>query len=305
MPSLLLAFFEVSRTANSMTGALVVMLVIGVLAAKNNVAAARGLDKIAALTNLCFAIPLGVFGAEHLSAARGISNGVPSFVPWHLFWAYFVGFALIAASLSIATNIQVRWSGLLFGIMMLLFEATIHIPGALAQPHDRFRWAVVVREFSFCGGGWVLAGIAMGGLRGRGRTLITIGRVLIALAAIAFAIEQLLHPLGMPAVPLEKEMPAWIPLRPLIGYVTGVLLLLCGLSILLARKVHEAAAYLGGWILLLVVCVYGPVMIAGLIDPSTSVKVEGLNYFADTLLFAAVILTLARATQGTVPDTPH
>jgi hypothetical protein len=312
MPSLLLAFFEVSRTANSMTGALLVMLVIGVLAAKNNIAAAHGLDKIAALTNLCFAIPLGVFGAEHLSAANGLSNGVPAFVPWHLFWAYVVGFALIAASLSIATNIQVQWSGLLFGIMMLLFEAMLHIPGALAShPPDRIRWTVVAREFSFAGGGFVLAGIAMGGLRGRGRALITIGRVLIAITAIAFAVEQLLHPFGMPAVPLEKEMPAWIGLhlhnghempawfgvRPIIGYVTGAMLLLCGMSILLAQKVHEAATYLGGWILLLVLCVYGPVMIAGLIDPSTSVKVEGLNYFADTLLFGAVILALAKATQ--------
>jgi uncharacterized membrane protein len=305
MPSLLLAFFEVSRTANLMAGALVVMLVIGVLATRNNIAAARGVDKIAALTNLCFAIPLAMFGAEHISAANGISNGVPPYVPWHLFWAYFVGVALIAASLSIATDIQVQWSGLLFGIMMLLFEAMIHIPGALAEPHDRFRWTVVVREFSFCGGAWVLAGIAMGGLRGRGRTLITIGRVLIGLAAIAFAIEQLLHPLGMPAVPLEKEMPAWIPLRPLIGYVTGAMLLLCGLSILMAWKVYEAATYLGAWILLMVVCVYTPVMIAALIDPSTSVKVEGLNYFGDTLLFGAVILTLAKATSRSPANTLH
>jgi uncharacterized membrane protein len=179
----------------------------------------------------------------------------------------------------------------------------IHIPGAVAEPHDRFRWTVVVREFSFCGGAWVLAGIAMGGLRGRGRTLITIGRVLIGLAAIAFAIEQLLHPLGMPAVPLEKEMPAWIPLRPLIGYITGALLLLCGLSILMTRKVYEAATYLGAWILLMVVCVYTPVMIAALIDPSTSVKVEGLNYFGDTLLFGAVILTLAKATSRSTTKT--
>ena len=48
-------------------------------------------------------------------------------MPWRLFWAYFVGFALLAASLSIATKIQVRWSGLLFGIMMFLFVVTLDI----------------------------------------------------------------------------------------------------------------------------------------------------------------------------------
>jgi len=48
---------------------------------------------------------------------------VPSYMPWRLFWIYFVGVALIVASLSIATRIQVRWSGLLFGIMM--FETLV------------------------------------------------------------------------------------------------------------------------------------------------------------------------------------
>jgi len=56
-----------------------------------------------------------------------------------------------------------------------------------------------------------------------------------------------------------------------------------------------AATYLGAWIVLLVVVIYGPVLIGALADPSTSVQVEGLNYFADTLLFGGVILSLSRA----------
>ena len=49
-------------------------------------------------------------------------------MPWRLFWAYFVGVALVAASLSIATKIQVRWSGLLLGLTMFLFVAMMDIP---------------------------------------------------------------------------------------------------------------------------------------------------------------------------------
>ena len=45
--------------------------------------------------------------------------------------------------------------------------------------------------------------------------------------------------------------------------------------------------------------VYGPILIASLADPSTAVKVEGLNYFFDTLLFAGAILALAKATPRT------
>src|ERR1700740_2441140 len=183
--TLLAALFEFSRTAFSMSAAVVALLVIGLLAAKNDIAQAHGIDKIVALTNACFAIPLAAFGAEHLSGAKFIMNLVPPYMPGRLFWAYFVGFALIAASLSIATKIQVRWSGLLFGIMMFLFVAMIHFPGAVASG-GRLLWTIVIREMSFGGGGWVLAGIAMGGSRGKGRSLIIVGRVLIAIAAIFF-----------------------------------------------------------------------------------------------------------------------
>src|SRR6185369_12058868 len=168
------AFFALSSPALWMSVAGLVLLVIGLLTAKNDIAQARGLDRIVAFTNLCFAIPLAVFGAEHLSLGSSMIALVPSYMPWRLFWIYFVGVALIIASLSIATKIQVRWSGLLFGIMMFLFVALIHFPGAV-KSGDRIIWTIVIREMSFGGGGWVLAGIALGPLRGN--KLITVGRV--------------------------------------------------------------------------------------------------------------------------------
>ena len=296
-PTILATFFEISRTAVSMCVAGILLFVVALWAAKTDIAQARGLDKILALTSLCFAIPLAVFGAEHLSAAKFIMLAVPSYMPWRLFWAYFVGVALLSTSLSMATKIQVRWSGLLFGIMMFLFVAMIHIPRVLASPRDRIAWVIVFREMSFGGGGWILAANAM---RGQGKSkLITVGRVLIAIAAIFFGAEHFLHPAGCPGVPLEKLTPAWIPGRLLIGYFTGAILLVAGASILLARKTRMAATYLGTWIVLLVIFIYGPILIVQLSDPSTAVKVEGLNYFADTLLFAGAILALASASPRT------
>jgi uncharacterized membrane protein YphA (DoxX/SURF4 family) len=296
--TILAAFLEFSRTAFSMGSASIVLLLIAAWAAKTEIARARRLDKVVVLSNLCFALPLAVFGAEHLSAAQFIQQGVPSFVPWHLFWAYFVGFALLAASLSIATKIQVRWSGLLFGIMMFLFVAMMDIPGALAKPDNRFNWTLLLRELAFGGGGWLLAAGAMRE-EGDGRGvsgLIIVGRVLVGIAAVFYGVETFLHPLGMPGIPLEKLMSEWIPARPLIGYLTAAILVVAGTMILLGMKTRTAATYLGTWIVLLVVFVYGPILIASLADPSTAVKVEGLNYFFDTLLFAGAILVLASAT---------
>jgi len=120
--------FEFSRTATSMCLAGIALVLIGLWAAKRDVANARGLAKVVALANLCFAAPLAVFGAEHFAAARGIMQLVPKFMPWPLFLTYLVGVGLLSASLSMATKVQVQWSGLLFGIMMFLFVAMMDLP---------------------------------------------------------------------------------------------------------------------------------------------------------------------------------
>src|SRR6266404_1409816 len=130
--TILSTFFEFSRTALSMCSAGILLFLIALWAARADIARARGLDKIVALSNLCFAIPLAVFVALHLSD---------------------VGFVLPL----------VRSSGLLFGIMMFAFVAMLIIPGALARPRDRFAWTLVFRESSFAGGAWILAGNAMRG----------------------------------------------------------------------------------------------------------------------------------------------
>jgi hypothetical protein len=299
--TILAAFFLISRTVSSMCTAGVVIILVAILAAKSDITRAHGLDKVVALSNLCFAAPLAVFGALHLAAAEGLATMVPSYMPWKLFWAYFFGFALLAASLSISTKILVRWSGLLFGIAMFCFVAMMDIPGTLANPKDRFGWILTLREMLFGGGGWILAGNAMRA-EGRGQVgskLITVGRVIIGVAAIFYGIENSLHTANVPGVPLEKLMPAWIPAHLLIGWLTGAILFVAGICILLDKKTRMAATYLGTWIVLVVVFIYGPILIAALANPSTDVKIEGINYFFDTLLFAGAILALASATPRT------
>jgi uncharacterized membrane protein len=303
--TILATFFEISRTVLSMCAAGILIFFVALWASRDDIERARGLDKVVALSNLCFAAPLAVFGALHLAAAEALKTMVPSYMPWPLFWAYFFGFALLAASLSIATKILVRWSGLLFGIAMFCFVAMMDIPGALATPGDRFGWILAIRELAFGAGGWLLAAGAMtesttetatGQVK---TTFLTIGRVVVGITAIFYGVEHFLHPQHVPGVPLEKIIPDWIPAHLLINYLTGAILLVSGAAILLAKKTRLAATYLGTWLVLLVVVIYGPILISALANPSTEVKIEGINYFFDTLLFAGVILALASATPPT------
>jgi uncharacterized membrane protein YphA (DoxX/SURF4 family) len=295
------AFFAITSTAVGMCAAGIAVFLIAAWAAKSDIAAARGLDKIVALANLCFAVPLAVFGALHLFGPQFVKDLVPRYMPGRMFWVYFVGVALIAASLSIATKIGVRWSGLLVGIMMFMFVLMLYLPFALTHLHARITWTIVCRESSFGGAAWIFAATAKDGWRPPVKTmLITVGRITIAIAAIFFGIQHFLHPLGLPGVPLQREMPAWVPGRVLIDYVTGAGLLLAGASVLLPRKTRTVAACVGGWILLTVVVIYGPVLIGALSEPGIGAQVEGINYFADTLLFAGVVLALACAAPASV-----
>ena len=293
-PGSAVMWFGISRTVLSMCGAGMVVGLVALWAARADFMRARGLDKVVTLANLCFAVPLAVFGALHLADIGMVVGAVPAYMPWKLFWAYLVGFALVAAALSIATRIQVLWSGLLFGAMLFLFAAMTDAPGALANPGDRFGWTLFVRELAFASGGFLLAAGAMGG-RQLGQRLVVVGRVMIGVAAVFYGVEHFLHPLACPGVPLEKLMPVWIPGRVEIGYATGLILVGCGALILSGRKTRLAATILGGWIGLLVLVVYGPILVVQLGDPSLGTEIEGINYFADTLLFGGAILALAGA----------
>ncbi len=296
-PMILASFFQSDRVVLAMFGFGLAILAIGAWRIKDDLAQAQGLDKIAVLCTVCYAVPLGMFGALHLFGVRFVVDLVPKYMPGRLFWAYFVGCALLATSLSMATRIAVRWSGVLIGILMFMFVVMLYIlRGVMIQPHNRIVWTIAFRETSFGAAGWILAGNAMRGWRAEGKgALVIVGRTLLCFTAIMFGIEHFLHPLGLPGVPLEREMPMWVPARVLIDYLTGAGLVATGACLLLNYKARLAATLLGGWLLLMILAIYVPVMISGLASLNLPMQVEGLNYFADTLFFTGAILAAAYA----------
>src|SRR5215471_13702038 len=80
---------------------------------------ARGLDRLIAFGPLLFGIAMAIFGADHFVGAKVVATIVPSWIPWHLFWTYFVGTALIAGALSLATTVLWRMAAGSFALMLL------------------------------------------------------------------------------------------------------------------------------------------------------------------------------------------
>jgi uncharacterized membrane protein YphA (DoxX/SURF4 family) len=105
-----------------------------------------------------FAISLVVFGAQHFLYAKFVATLVPSWIPGHLFWAYFVGVAFVAAALSIAIGKNARLAATLLGLMFILWVLTLHLPRVAAHPHDGNEWTSAFVALAMCGGAWLVAG---------------------------------------------------------------------------------------------------------------------------------------------------
>ena len=269
--------------------ALAVFLLAALVAVSREFRMARGFDKAHLLGRVSLAIAIAVFGAEHLTSPEAIARIVPAWMPGKLFWAYFVGVALIAAALSFIFRVRVRLSATLLGIMFFCFVAMMDLPAAIAAPQNRFAWALLARESAF-GAGAILLAITSGA---RKRTPVE-NRVAagalysIALVCVFYGIEHFLHPECVPAVPLAKVTPLWIPAAHFWTVLTGIALVIGG-GAMFARNVSRLfAAALGAWVVLLVVTLYLAIMIS---NPN----IEGLNYFADTLMFGGVLLVASRA----------
>jgi uncharacterized membrane protein len=264
-------------------------LIAGLVAVRRELAASVKLDKLIVLGPVFFAVPLAVFGAEHLAGAQFVMQVVPHWIPARLFWTYFVGFALIAAAVSILLKKHVRRSAMLLGAMFFLFVLFIHGPNVAVNPRDRIAWAVAFRDLAFGWGALALAATQNNERRIHGPKLV-VARLSIAMIVIFFAVEHFLHPEFVPVVPLNKLTPAWMPFRLFLGYFTGAVMLATGAAMLINRQARTAAIGLGAAIILLVVFIYLPIL-ARAAQPQEIM--EALNYVADTLFFGGTVLVLA------------
>jgi uncharacterized membrane protein len=251
------------------------------------------MDKLVVLGPVFVAASLATFGAEHLAGPRFLMQLVPTWMPARLFWAYFVGFALLAAAISFVAMKYVRLSATLLGVMLLLFVLLLHVPRVAANPRDRISWAVALRDLAFAGGAWAFAGSEPREKDGaRFNWLILIGRLCVAIAVIFFGVEHFLHSKFAPGVPLAKLAPTWVPAGALWAYLTGAVLFLGGIALLVNRRARLAAIWIGLVMTLLTFLFYLPILAMATQPAAMN---EGTNYVADTLLFAGTALVLARA----------
>lgn len=255
---------------------------------------AQGLDKLILFGPLFYAAPLAAFGTEHFTTTKIIASLVPAWIPWHMFFAYFVGACFIAAPLSIVTRHQARLAASLLALTFFLFVVLMDAPGFARRPGNRFAFAFVLRELSFSAGALALA-VSLT-KPGRGRDIFAaIARYAIAISVLFYSFEQFLHADHVPGVPLEMVTPHYVFGHAIWTYVAAVGYVLAGVPLLLGIKSRAAATWAGLTVLLVEVLAYVPIAVV------ERASLEGFNYMADTLMFCGAVLLLA----GAMPREAH
>ncbi|HEY0704560.1 MAG TPA: hypothetical protein VGD60_17435 [Candidatus Acidoferrales bacterium] len=114
-----------------------------------------------------YTVPLIGFATQHFMYAPFVAALVPSWIPGHLFFAYFVGIALCAGALAILTGVGMRAGALLLGLMFFSWVFILHLPRAFAAPHTGAEWTSAFNALAMAGGAFVIAalGQASDGIR--------------------------------------------------------------------------------------------------------------------------------------------
>jgi uncharacterized membrane protein YphA (DoxX/SURF4 family) len=131
---------------------------------------------------VAFGAGLPVFGVLHLVYPANVASLVPPWYPWPTFWAYFTGFAQIAAGIAIAAGVLPRIAAMLAGVMYGSWALTLHIPRswcrafgsceflpeAVGLQGSRPGLTSLFVAIGMCGAAWIVAGGGVLDLPGTG-----------------------------------------------------------------------------------------------------------------------------------------
>jgi uncharacterized membrane protein len=119
-----------------------------------------GKSALARNGRILFAVSLIVFAVQHFLYADFIATLVPAWIPFKLFWAYFIGVAFSLASISLLTNIKTRLASALLGFMFLFWVIFLHLPRVAGATHIEPEKTSMFIALAMCGIFFTIAGDA-------------------------------------------------------------------------------------------------------------------------------------------------
>jgi hypothetical protein len=220
------------------------------------------MEKIVKQGKLLFGVAVAALGAENLICAHVsqpvFAKSAPAipvlpFVPAIPLLAYLVGLVLLAAGLSIAANIPLRFAAILLGFFLLLCALVLFVPKAVASPRDLNIRTCLFEELALGASALTLASCLR--VEERSSTgadavldkLLASGPYLFALSSIVFGVTHFLILRFIASLVL-----AWIPGGLFWAYLTGSAFIAAGISIATGVMARWGVFWLGIMFLLCV-----------------------------------------------------
>jgi hypothetical protein len=120
----------------------------------------RFLTKLIPFGTIFFSLTIISFGVDHFLYAKEVADYVPSWVPYHIFWMYFTGTALLGSGLAIILKIKRKLAATLLGSMIFTWFVILHIPRVIVSP-EVYLGSEIASAFlalAYCGIAFVIAG---------------------------------------------------------------------------------------------------------------------------------------------------
>jgi hypothetical protein len=109
-------------------------VIAGCFPGKNESSIIRFLGRLMPFGAIIFAITIVSFSIDHFLYAKEAADYVPSWIPYHLFWMYFAGIALLGSGIAILLKIKTGLFAFLLGIMIFLWFVSLHTPRVIVAP---------------------------------------------------------------------------------------------------------------------------------------------------------------------------
>jgi uncharacterized membrane protein len=259
-------------------------------------------ERVQQVLRVLIAISFAAFGIQHLFYRDFVTRIVPrlpAWIPWHPFWAGLTGVALVAGA--IALVMKKRGIVMLMGWVCLAAALSLHLPLALASPHNAGLWVWFGKGLTLSG----TAFIAAGSLTAHDSSLIRERLILFGKYSLAgFMIYcGYLHFVLVAFV--ASLIPSWIPWHHFWTYFAGVALIAGGVGMVVPITTRLASFLSGTMVLAWVPLVHIPRALANLSDANETTSAFEALAFGSVAVLAALAArrsfshrTLARRDQA-------